>query len=125
MNAPSGVRRISLRTCVAHRRPTVRRESHHLVLVFVHGEAEVRGEGGVQHAERVRELDLALKRDVGGTVRAPLAVADRERRPFAHAVRGQDGGAAGRRREERRRRVRGVVVREQDLAPRQRRDTTR
>ena len=102
----------------AHGRTPVRRQPHHLVLVFVHGESEVGGERGVEHAERVREPDLTLKGDVGGSVRPALAMAGRECRPFADAVRGQDRGARRRGREERRGRVRGVVSGKQDLRAR-------
>ena len=44
---------------VDHRRPAVGGEPHHLVLVLVDREAEVGGERRVEHAERVRESDLA------------------------------------------------------------------
>ena len=63
--APSGVRRISLRTSSTMRRPAVGGEAHHLVFVFVHREAEIGGERRVEHAERMREPDLAQQRDVG------------------------------------------------------------
>ena len=91
---------------VDHRRTAVGGESHDLVLVLVHREAEIGGEGRIQHAERMREPDLAQQRDVRAAVRAPLAVADRERRPLADAVGGQDRRAPRRRREERGGRVR-------------------
>ena len=58
-------------------------------------------------------------------VRAPLAVADRERRPLADAVGGQDRRAPRRRGEERGGRVRMVVAGEQDLARAARRGATR
>jgi len=42
-----------------------------------HREAEIRREGGIQHAERVGIPDLAEERDVCRTTGTPLAVADR------------------------------------------------
>ena len=52
---------------------------------------------------------------LGAAVRAPLAVADRERRPLADAVGGEDGRASCRRRQERRGGVGLVVPGEEDL----------
>src|SRR5262245_19907519 len=44
---------------IDHRRMSIRRETHHLVLVFVYLEAEIRGKGRVQQAERMGIPDLA------------------------------------------------------------------
>ena len=106
---------------VDHARTPVRREPHHLVLVLVHGEAEIRRERRIQHAQRMREPDFAQCGDVGASVsavRMPLPVADGERGPLADAVGGQDRGAIGRRRQERGGRVRLVVPGEEHLRPR-------
>ena len=46
-------------------------EPHHFVLVFVDREAEVGRERRVEHAERVRESDLAEERDVVSAARRP------------------------------------------------------
>ncbi len=100
-----------------HRRAAVRGESHHLVLVLVDGKSEIRRERRVQETQRMREPDLALQRDVGDAVRTLLAVTGRERRPFAHAIRGEDGRAPGRRGQKRGCGMRGVVIGEEDLLP--------
>ena len=99
------VRRMSLRTCSVEGRSPVGSEPHHLVLVLVHREAEIGGEGRVQHAQRMRESDLAQECRCRAAARVPFPTADRERRPFADAVGRQDRGAPRRRREEGRRRV--------------------
>jgi len=87
----------------------VGREPHQLVLPRVHLEAGEVGEGGVEQAQRVRKADLAVQPDG-----VPAAVADRRRRPLAHAVHGDDGGLLERRGVERRRRMGLVVLREVD-----------
>ena len=118
-NAPSAVRRITFRTCVDHRRAAVGGEPHHLVFVLVDREAEIGGERRVEHAERVREADLAQRASMSVPPSARArAVPDRQRRPFADAVRGEDRGAPRRRGEERGGGVRRVVLGEQDLLPR-------
>ena len=69
-------------------RLAIRREAHQLVLARVHLEAGVIGERRVEQAERVRKIDLPLRRQ-------PVALAQphRGRRPFAHTVEAQHGGA--------------------------------
>ena len=94
-------------------------EAHDLVFVLVHGEAEPGGERGIQQAERVGISNLAKQRDVrAGTIGAPLAMADRQRGPFADAVGGQDRRAPRGSGEERGSGVRMVVAGAQDLRPR-------
>ena len=79
---------ISIR-CVADQlgvfRLAVGREPHHLVFAGVDLEAQVVGEGRVEQAERMREMDLAVDVD-----RIAVAQAGRGRRPFADAVHGED-----------------------------------
>src|SRR5215813_2804134 len=65
---------------------SVRRETHHLVLVLVYLEAEIRGKCRVQQAERMRIPDLAQQRQVGSAVRPAFTVTNRQRGPFADAV---------------------------------------
>src|SRR5207237_3072669 len=55
-------------------RPPVGGQAHDLVLVLVDREAEIRGEGRIQHAERMREPDFAEQCDVRTAVAPPLAV---------------------------------------------------
>ena len=93
---------------------SVRGETHHLVLALVHGEAQVGREGGVEHPERVREAELADELERRAAVVGDRAASERERRPLADAVGGEDRGLPGRRSEERGRRVRAVVLGEQD-----------
>src|SRR5439155_270739 len=91
---------------------------HDLVLVLVHREAEIGRERRIQHAERMWESDFAQECDRGAAVSAPLAMADRERGPLAHAVGGQDRRATRRSRQEGGGRVRLVVPGEEDLPAR-------
>ncbi len=90
-------------------RYAVRREAHQLVLAGIHLEPGVVREGGVEKAQRMREVDLALHLERG-------ALAEREgrRRPFAHAVHGEDRGLVERRGEVRRRRMALVVLGEEE-----------
>ena len=92
-------------------RLAVRREPHHLVLARVHLEAGVVGERRVEHAERVRVVQLGEQLEV---LAAPDAV--RRRRPLADAVHREHGGLLERRRVERARGVRLVVLGEEQLA---------
>ncbi len=103
---------------VDHGRPPVGGQAHHLVLALVHGEAQIGGEGRVEHPQRVGEPDLPGQGDVGGPAGRARAVADRKRRPFPHAIACQDRRTARRRGEEGGSRVRLVVLGEQDLPPR-------
>src|SRR5437868_7543020 len=64
------------------------REAHQLVLARVHPEAGVVSESRVQQAERVRKIDLPLRREV-----IALAQPYRGRRPFADTVEAEHGGA--------------------------------
>ena len=100
---------------VDHRRPPVAGKSHDFVLVLVDREAEIGGERRIQQAERMGKSDFTQQRDRGSAVRAPHAVADRERGPLSHAVRGQNRGAVRRSGEKRCRRMRLVVPGEEDL----------
>ena len=66
-------------------RPAIRRKAHDLVLAGIDLEPGVIGEGGIEQAERMRKLDLAIERD------GPAAShARRCRRPLADPVHGQD-----------------------------------
>ena len=80
-------------------------------------EAEPGGEGRIEHAERVREADLALQGDVGALCPAATAPGG-ERRPFADAICGEEGGGPGRRGQESGGGVRLVMFGEQDLLAR-------
>ena len=88
-------------------RRAVGREPHQLVFARIHLEAGVVGEGGVEQAETMGEMDLLVDRQV-------LAVADGDRRggPLADAVQRQDGRLVERRRIERGGRVAQVVLAE-------------
>ena len=92
-------------------RLSVGREAHHLVLAGVDLEAGVVGERRVEHAERVRVVQLGQQAQV---LAAPDAV--RGGRPLADPVHGQHGRLGERRREERARGMRLVMLREEDLA---------
>src|SRR5438067_1224121 len=102
---------------VRESRAAVRSQPHHLVLALVHWKSEPGREGRVEHAERVREANLAQHLELGAAVVAHCASPDGERRPFADAVRGEDRGLARRRGQKGRRGVRLVVLGEEDLAP--------
>ena len=77
-------------------RRAVGRKPHQLVLAGIDLEAGIVGEGGVEQAEAVREMDLLVDLEV-------FSIADGGRRggPFADAVEGEDGGLVERRRIER------------------------
>ncbi len=66
-------------------RPAIGGQPHQLVLAAVDLEAAVVGEGRVEQAERVGELDVIEQADA-----VPLANADRRRAPLAHPVEGDD-----------------------------------
>ena len=85
-------------------------EAHQLVLARVHPEAAVVGEGRVEEAERVREVELADHLDLV----AP-AHADAGGGPLADPVEGEDRGAVERRRVEGRGGVALVVLGEPEL----------
>ena len=75
---------------LGHRRPPVGGKPHDLVLVLVDREAEIRGERRIQHAERVREPDLAQQRDVGRAAvgrRSPWPTVSVAHSPTPSAVR--------------------------------------
>src|SRR6185503_18009890 len=99
---------------IGHRRPAVRGESHHLVLILVHGEAQIGREGRIEHAERVREPDLAQKRDVRA-IGPPFAVTGGQRRPFPYPIGLEDGRTTYGRGEKCRGSVRLMMSREEDL----------
>ena len=101
---------------LGQRGPAVGGEAHDLVFVLVHREAEIGGEGRIQHAERMRKPDFAQALIVVGPFARRSPCADRQRRPLADAVGGQDRRAARRRGEERGGGVRLMVLGEQDLA---------
>ena len=84
-----------------HRRTPVRGQAHDFVLVFVNREAEIRGEGRVQHSERMRVADFTEQRDRRGPALAALAMADGQGRPLADTIRGEDRCSARRRGEKR------------------------
>ncbi len=88
----------------------VRREPHELVLARVHPEAAEVGERGVEEAERVGEVELALQLDVVAATHPDAAGG-----PLPHAVEGEDRRALERRREERARRVALVVLGEPEV----------
>jgi hypothetical protein len=80
---------------IAIARLAIRREAHQLVLARIHLEPRVIGEGGIKEAERVREMQLLVNRDV-----AAASDRNRRRRPLADAVHGQDHRLVERRRVE-------------------------
>ena len=84
---------------VGERRFSVRGEPHHLVLAFVDGKPEVRGERRIEHPQRVREAELAQHLDRGHAAVAHRAAPERKRGPFADAVGGEDRRRARRRSE--------------------------
>ncbi len=86
-------------------RVAVRREAHHLPLVSVVREAEVLGQRGVEHPERVREEDAVEHLD-----RAAAADRGEGRAEVAEAVDREDRRLLEGRDEERARRVREVVL---------------
>ena len=75
-------------------RLAVGREAHHLVLARIDLEAGVVGEGRVEQAERVREVDLLQHLEL-----VALAEAERRGRPLADAVHAEDRGLLEGRRE--------------------------
>ena len=99
-------------------RAAIAGEPHDFVLTLVHGEAEIGREGRVEHSERMGKPDFTQQGDRGGTIGTPRAEADRQRGPFADAVRRQDRRPRRGRREESGSRMRLVMLREQDLARR-------
>ncbi len=70
-------------------RLAVGRQPHQLVFAGIHPEAGVIGKGRVQHAQRVREVQLPLRRQL-----VALAQPHRGRGPLAHPVQAQHGRAS-------------------------------
>jgi hypothetical protein len=85
--------------------PSIRGEAHHLVFALVDLEAEVRGEPGVEQAQRVRVLDAAELAELGA-----LAVPQRRRGRLADPIDGEDRGPRVGADEERARRVGAVML---------------
>src|SRR5713226_1372912 len=91
-------------------------ETHDLVFIFIHFEAEIRGECGIQHPQGMRKPDFTKAPDCCGTVCHSLAVADRKCGPLAHGVGRHNCGAARWRGEKCGCGVRLMVLGKQDLA---------
>ena len=85
-------------------------EAHHLVFAGVDLEAGVIGRGGIQQAERMREVDLLEDFEL-----VAVANSGRRRRPFADAVHGEHRRILIRRGVERRSRVAQMMLAEQKL----------
>jgi len=64
---------------------SVRSEAHQLVLAGVHPEPREIGEGGIQHADRMREPNLLEQLDA-----IALAFSDGRRRPFTDPIHGEN-----------------------------------
>src|SRR3990172_7863991 len=89
----------------------VRRETHELVFTGVDLESGEVGEGRVQEADRVREMNFLEQRDL-----VALALHYRGRGPLADAIHGENERILEWRRIERRGGVRQVVLGEQQLS---------
>ena len=92
----------------------VRGQPHDLVLAFVDREAQVGGEGRVEHPQGMRKAQLAQQLDCDRAFVGNVSAAQGQGRPLADAVRREDGRAPHRRGEESRGRVRLVVLGEED-----------
>ena len=84
---------------------SIGREPHELVFAAIDLETAIIREGGVQEPQRVREVKLAEDLDV-----LALSPPDRRRRPFSHAVEGEDRGFLEGRRIKSAGRVRKVML---------------
>jgi len=97
---------------INHCRTAIAGESHNLVLVLIHPEAEIRGEGRVQHSQRMWKPDFAEQANLRSPICILFTPSDRKCRPFPYAISGQDCRAICRRGKEGRRSVRLMVLSE-------------
>src|SRR5215831_14848980 len=99
-------------------RLSIRGQPHHLVLALVHRKAQVGGDGGVEHPQRMREVNLARKLYFHLAV-LPAPSSYGHRRPLAHPIGGEERGAFRRRGEKGGRGVRLVMLGKKDFFQRQ------
>src|SRR5215813_9091307 len=93
---------------------SVRGKPHHLVLALIHRKAQVGGDGRIEHAQRMREMNLSRKLDLHLTA-LPAPSSQGHRGPLAHAVGGEERGAFCRRGEKGGRGVRLVMLGKKDF----------